>query len=323
MLSFCGQRFEVSSVAHKTCETAKRTYVGRRLDETVHLAALRCDGSAHGGCQADCKLFWKDAWLRRVDEKEPRVTAPSSKAAVTERVLNEKTQLPILSETGAVRYSCQATKVYDASRPLSWSNVLQYWRDISTGNHSVLKSARVFWFAMWRSMLHNLPFGYRALHFMRGRMHRWMLGFDVPDVGGAIPDGQATPTLVLGLQPGELVRIKSKEEIVQTIRKDRKNRGMRFDQEMVPYCGKTAAVRINVKRIIDEDTGEMLQMKAPTIILEGVYCQAEYSECRLLCPRGVPLFWRELWLERVNAEAPPADAASTDALAVQPSSARR
>src|SRR4051794_24485496 len=69
MLAFCGQRFRVTAVAHKTCETAKKTYLGRRLDRTVQLADLRCDGAAHGGCQADCKLFWKDAWLKGVDEK--------------------------------------------------------------------------------------------------------------------------------------------------------------------------------------------------------------------------------------------------------------
>src|SRR3982751_1936025 len=63
MLQYCGQQFHVDSVAHKTCETARRTWQGRRLDTTVHLASLRCDGSAHGGCQAHCKLFWRDEWL--------------------------------------------------------------------------------------------------------------------------------------------------------------------------------------------------------------------------------------------------------------------
>src|SRR5262245_49125795 len=60
MLAFCGQRFHVRAIAHKTCETVRRTWRGRRLRYTVHLADLRCDGSAHGGCQAACTLFWKD-----------------------------------------------------------------------------------------------------------------------------------------------------------------------------------------------------------------------------------------------------------------------
>ena len=64
MLPFCGRRIRVRAVAHKTCETARRTWEGRRLNETVHLERASCDGSAHGGCQAECALFWKDAWLK-------------------------------------------------------------------------------------------------------------------------------------------------------------------------------------------------------------------------------------------------------------------
>jgi hypothetical protein len=33
------------------------------MTDTVHLSDLRCDGSAHAGCQAGCLLFWKEAWL--------------------------------------------------------------------------------------------------------------------------------------------------------------------------------------------------------------------------------------------------------------------
>ena len=25
---------------------------------------LRCGGQAHGGCQAGCRLYWKEAWLQ-------------------------------------------------------------------------------------------------------------------------------------------------------------------------------------------------------------------------------------------------------------------
>src|SRR3954454_22473547 len=67
MLQYCGKRFSVRAVAHKTCETTRQTWQGRRLAASVHLANLRCDGSAHGGCQAACTLFWKDVWLKRAE----------------------------------------------------------------------------------------------------------------------------------------------------------------------------------------------------------------------------------------------------------------
>lgn len=65
MLAFCGSRLRVAKVAHKTCDNIQKTG-GRRMTDAVHLDAARCDGSAHGGCQADCVFFWKEAWLDRV-----------------------------------------------------------------------------------------------------------------------------------------------------------------------------------------------------------------------------------------------------------------
>src|SRR5215813_7917669 len=67
MLKFCGQQFRVFKSAHKTCDTIEKTG-GRRMRGAVHLEGLRCDGEAHGGCQAGCLFFWNEAWLKRVGE---------------------------------------------------------------------------------------------------------------------------------------------------------------------------------------------------------------------------------------------------------------
>src|SRR5579862_559341 len=64
MLAFCGKRFKVYKRAHKTCDTVFPV-PGRRVEAAVHLDT-RCDGSAHGGCNAGCLIFWKDVWLKRV-----------------------------------------------------------------------------------------------------------------------------------------------------------------------------------------------------------------------------------------------------------------
>ena len=47
----------------------------RRLRDAVLLEDLRCDGSGHGGCQAGCRIYWKESWLRRV---QPGSVAESS-----------------------------------------------------------------------------------------------------------------------------------------------------------------------------------------------------------------------------------------------------
>src|SRR3981189_2180712 len=68
MFACCGKRFQVYKRAHKTCDTVFPVR-GRRVDRAIHLET-RCDGSAHGGCQASCLIFWKEAWLKPVDGGE-------------------------------------------------------------------------------------------------------------------------------------------------------------------------------------------------------------------------------------------------------------
>jgi len=111
------------------------------------------------------------------------------------------------------------------------------------------------------------------------------------------------------LQPGELVRVKSHEEILKTVDSGNKNRGMYWDAELVPYCGGTYRVLKRVTKLIDEKTSKMVEMKNPCIILDTVVCQARYSQCRMLCPKSMYPYWREIWLERVEAKASEAGAA--------------
>src|SRR4051812_36337111 len=53
MFRYCGQRLRVYKRAHKTCDFVTNTGI-RSLPDTVHLQGSRCDGSGHGGCQAQC-----------------------------------------------------------------------------------------------------------------------------------------------------------------------------------------------------------------------------------------------------------------------------
>ena len=66
MFQFCGKTFRVGKRAHKTCDPVNGLQ-SRRLPDAVHLEGLRCDGSAHAGCQAGCLIFWKEAWIKSVD----------------------------------------------------------------------------------------------------------------------------------------------------------------------------------------------------------------------------------------------------------------
>jgi hypothetical protein len=83
---------------------------------------------------------------------------------------------------------------------------------------------------------------------------------------------------------------------------DNRNRGMYWDAELVPYCGGTYRVNSRVNKLIDEKTSKMIEMKTACIILDDVTCQARYSACRMLCPKSMYPYWREVWLERVPSE---------------------
>jgi hypothetical protein len=105
----------------------------------------------------------------------------------------------------------------------------------------------------------------------------------------------------LNLQPGEMVRVRSKNEIMQTLNAGHRNRGLFFDVEQVPYCENgNFRVLWRVEKIINEKTGRMMKMPNACLILDGVTCSGNLSSCRMFCPRGVYPYWREAWLERVD-----------------------
>jgi hypothetical protein len=285
MLEFCGREMTVGAAAHKTCDPAYKTG-GRRIDRTVHLAGARCTGAAHGGCQAECNLFWKDEWLRPASSTAAPV-APTRAAAVS------------LPTGDGERYICQATEIVKASTQLPWWNLRQYFLDVSSRNHSLRVTARVLAMS-WSRQLLRLPIGFRFWSRVNDWAHRRLIGRPAPRVHGLVPQGGKTPTGTLDLQPGEVVRVKNLGEIETTLDCNSKNRGMWFDVEQVAFCERRFVVRRRVDRIIDERTGKMMELKNPCITLEGVLCSGHVSSDRLLCPRAITPYWREVWLERVK-----------------------
>ena len=68
MLKHVGKRFTVTRRVEKICDTVSMNPPNsRRMHDTGLLDDLRCDGTGHDGCQAACRLYWKEAWLRPVD----------------------------------------------------------------------------------------------------------------------------------------------------------------------------------------------------------------------------------------------------------------
>jgi len=301
MLQFCGRSVPVRAVAHKTCEVAYHTGLGRRLDRAVHFG--RCDGSAHGGCQAQCSLFWKDEWLKPV----ATAPAPSENAVCTEDRLWSLVREPATPENPDPNYICQATRIFAATQPLPWWDVRQYVFDVVSRNHSPGRVLRAGWLAGLRAVarrFERLPGPRGVTRRFSEAMHRALTGHGVPQLFATRQPLQKTPSGRLDLKPGEWIRVRPQAEIEATLDKTGRNRGLSFDaEEMGPFCGGTYRVQSSVLQILDEATGKMRLMKEPCIILEGVTCRAEYARCRLNCPRAYFSYWRELWLERVDAKS--------------------
>jgi hypothetical protein len=296
MLEFCGRRMRVAKVAHKTCDNIKKTG-GRRMVNAVHLEGGRCDGAAHGGCQADCVFFWKEAWLRR---EHDGAAILGESARCTEAMVSQAAMMPGTEDDSGPVWVCQTTKLYDATALLHWWDVRQYVRDVTTGNHSAWHMTKLLAFAGYRKIV-DLGIGYRFLIRFFNRFQRLRGGKPYPLGAGTVPDGQPTPSENLDLQPGEWVEVRPQQEILATItRRSGMNRGMRYDMEMSKYCGERYRVQMRVERLINEVTGRMMVMKNPCIQLENVYCRAECTAKRLGCPRASNTYWREVWLRRVE-----------------------
>ena len=311
MFQYCGQRFRVYKRAHKTCDTVSGNCGGRRLSNGVHLD-LRCDGKAYGGCQAACLIFWKEAWLKPVDEKTN--SAASHRAIESQRndaLVNEPscTEEDVWKGTRAqdqqtgdeTRYVCQATQLLYFTTP---SSMVGHQAVRGRLHFRQCVIGRAYFVALSMSATTTVP----CLQGQIGSPGPLALrSFSSPLGRRSISAEEAEPyrpvnplqRVTLNLQPGELVRVKSYKEILATMDTKAKNRGLAFDAELVPYCGGIYRVRARVNNFIDEKTGKMKTLKTPAVMLEGVCCQSRYSNNRMFCPRSIYSWWREIWLERV------------------------
>jgi len=303
MLRYTGQRFRVSKRAHRTCDTID--YVGGlHLKRAVHLEGLRCDGSAHGDCEARCLLFWKEAWLKKVE-------GPAGSGVTSYRAKPHETGVEAVFLRGARKageaadtheptYVCQATTLLDATVPLRRSDLMPYVEDLASGNVRLGQMLRTLSYVPFSVVVggrYGLGTPLIALYDL---IQKIIGGTPYPERRGKIPRGGKTPSCRLDLQPGEFVRVRTLPEILETVDEALRNRGMGWHAEMVPLTGQVFRVAGRIEKIINEKTGKMIHMKSDVVILEGGVCRAQFiNNCRRFCPRGVYYYFREIWLERV------------------------
>jgi hypothetical protein len=281
MLPHVDKHYRVANRIEKICWFTEESS-SRRLPNTLLLEDLRCDGSAHGGCQAECRIYWKEAWVERVEEGARQRSSDAASLEALREFVTARTKTVKSFDTGEEEvYRCQITESLAASTPLHPREWDQYIAEVRDGNVGILRFLRAF-------LRMNV---WRVAH----RLGRYP---DQPRRAGASRvDGEK-----LDLQAGELVEVRPLEEIGLTLDEDLKHRGLRYSEEMTPACGKRFRVKNRVDRLVDENTGRMIELKNDCIVLEGFVCSGDRSPSSLFCPREAYPLWREAWLRRVDED---------------------
>lgn len=279
MAAYCGKRARVFRRVDKLNDWIHGVGL-KRMRGLVLLNGLRCDGSAHGMCQSNCHLRWREEWLRRVphaglagetaEQSPPPQSQIATLSAFASRQNDAGTQM---------RYVCQATELTAGGVPMHLADPRHYVRDFLTGN----------------VRLKPLCISVALAAF--NRVQRKSRGTPFPHYIGRATD---MANVALDLRPGDLVRVKSKDLIELTLNSQSRNRGLHFDREMIRFCGGVYRVKARLERVIVEKTGELRQLTNPCIILDGITATGEFQG---LNPENEYIFWREVWLERFEPSA--------------------
>lgn len=284
MVPFCGKRFRVARRVVKTCcyidgGTNMRAF---RVEDVFTLEDVRCSGDAHDSCPKGCMVFWREAWLRKVQpDKAPSKVDSGESEQLT-------TRLKTLSGTG--RYFCQASEILNVTRPLARrERLLKCLSEIRAGNCTTFQ--------------------------MIGRVSIWMFWriwrFTVGEYARGIK--RSTPSSSLGLQAGDWVEVQPMEKIRETLNSRAHNRGLYFSPDMRLLCGTRQRVEKKLDKIIVDGTGEV-RLMSDTVFLEGSRCKCSYATFGG-CPRDEYTYWREIWLRRSTA---PSDSTPRDAVRFKP-----
>ena len=109
---------------------------------------------------------------------------------------------------------------------------------------------------------------------------------------------QKTPLINIGLRRGEMVEVRSADEIKQTLNNKGCNRGLRYDHGLNQFCGTRHQVRDRLDRLIVESTGQMVQLEG-TVTFEDTSCLC-YMNALGGCTRQDLVYWREAWLKPIE-----------------------
>jgi hypothetical protein len=303
MLGFCGGTYKVLKILNRIHIDG----VGvRGIDDIVMLEGVRCNGEAHGACERRCYLLFKRPWLNVFGE-----SSPTSNISHTNHGLIEK---PLFWKDGTQPCQGNGAALVKATKPLSSLSIRQYIHDLRFGTW---KSRDIIWMLLFllnrkwdaKQQIWKLGFGKRSFgdlaqmaFIVLKQTARWYLD---RSWRATLHDAKSEPVVKpkissskpLNLQPGELVEVKSREEILATLDSREKHKGLGFCGSMLKDSGKRFRVLSQVHSLVDERTDRQVNGIKNTVLLEDSICTGiSYRGCPRLCY----WLWREDWLKRVE-----------------------
>lgn len=132
-------------------------------------------------------------------------------------------------------------------------------------------------------------------------VRRWLkqaYNFSVRRRGGSAAQLTAREfSPAIPFQTGDLVRVRTPEEINSTLDPFKELKGCAFLPEMYQYCGTQQRVLKSMQRFIDERDYKLKKARG-VILLENIICNGTpvFGPCDRCCF----LFWREEWLEKLG-----------------------
>lgn len=274
MLDYCGAVCRVYNQADKICATNGPTAI-RSMSDAWYLDIPPCQGHSWVACDAGCRFIWKTAWIKPAIESE-QATALNGRTYDWGQTQDQSASEIIRrfeANCQGDRYVCQATELWSATQPLGMLQWQQYWTDWK--RHGV--PIRTLMYGLWFAL---------ATKAMR------LIGRKTSVAGKCT----TTPVMSLNLKVGDVVRVKNRADIESTLNSAGKNRGLWFDPEMLVYCDKEMQVSRIVTQLIDETTGNVVQLREPTIVLEENRCTGCLHR---FCQRQSLFYWREIWVDPV------------------------
>lgn len=101
----------------------------------------------------------------------------------------------------------------------------------------------------------------------------------------------------LQLRSGELVEVRSKEEILGSLDRKGQLEGLPFMPQMFQFCGQKFRVFKRAHKTCDTVNDYTGRRMNNAVHLEGIRCDGQaYGGCEA----GCLIFWKEAWLKRAN-----------------------